>query len=87
MADVLSGDIEKVSKLVAAVTDAVEQVALTSTGQGLALAVGFAGCAWLHSRKLGALVSASTALAGLSFYLLLPYNKPAGHPELSFQID
>ena len=62
-------------------------VALTSTGQGLALAVGFAGCAWLHSRKLGALVSASTALAGLSFYLLLPYNKPAGHPELSFQID
>jgi hypothetical protein len=49
--------------------------------------VGFAGCAWLHSRKLGALVSASTALAGLSFYLLLPYNKPAGHPELSFQID
>ena len=62
-------------------------VALTSTGQGLALAVGFAGCSWLHSRKLGALVSASTALAGLSFYLLLPYNKPAGHPEISFQID
>jgi len=62
-------------------------IALASTGQGLALAVGFAGCAWLHSRRLGALVSASTALAGLSFYVLLPYNNPAGHPELSFQID
>ena len=62
-------------------------MALASTGQGLALTVAFAGCAWLHSRKLGALVSTSSAIAGLSFFVLLPYSKPAGHPELSFQID
>ena len=61
--------------------------ALTSTGQGLALAVAFAACAWLHSRRLGALVTVSTALAGLTFFVLLPYSKPAGHPELSFQLD
>jgi hypothetical protein len=62
-------------------------IALTSTGQGLALTVAFAACAWLHSRRLGALVTASSALAGVSFFVLLPYSKPAGHPELSFQLD
>ncbi len=62
-------------------------IALSSTGQGLAMAVAFTACAWLHSRRLGALVSSSTALAGLSFFVLLPYSKPAGHPELSFQLD
>jgi hypothetical protein len=62
-------------------------IALSSTGQGLAVAVAFTACAWLHSRKLGALVSGSTALAGLCFFVLLPYSKPAGHPELSFQLD
>ena len=62
-------------------------IALSSTGQGLAVAVAFTACAWLHSRRLGALVSGSTALAGLSFFVLLPYSKPAGHPELSFQLD
>ena len=62
-------------------------IALTSTGQGLALAVVFAACALLHSRRLGFLVTASTALAGLTFFVLLPYSKPAGHPELSFQLD
>jgi len=62
-------------------------VALTSTGQGLALALAFSASAWLHSRRLGVLVTASTALAGLTFFMLLPYSKPAGHPELSFQLD
>jgi len=62
-------------------------VALTSTGQGLAMAVTFAACAWLHSRRLGALVTASTAVAGLTWFVILPYSKPAGHPELSFQLD
>ena len=62
-------------------------IALSSTGQGLAVAVAFTACAWLHSRRLGALVSGSTTLAGLCFFVLLPYSKPAGHPELSFQLD
>ena len=62
-------------------------IGLASTGQGLALAMAFALCCWLHSRKLGALVSTSTAMAGLSFFVLLPYSKPAGHPDLSFQLD
>jgi hypothetical protein len=61
-------------------------IALASTGQGVALTVAFAACAWLHSRRLGALVTASAALAGLAFFVLLPYSKPAGHPELSFQL-
>jgi hypothetical protein len=65
----------------------VPWIALSSTGQGLAVAVAFVACAWLHSRRLGALVSISTALAGLMFYALLPYTKPAGHPELIFQLD
>lgn len=47
----------------------------------------FTACAWLVSRQLGALVTGSTALAGLTFYVLLPYSKPAGHPELTFQLD
>ena len=62
-------------------------IALSSTGQGLALTMAFTACAWLHNRRLGALVSGSTALAGLCFFVLLPYSKPAGHPELSFQLD
>lgn len=61
--------------------------ALSSTGQGLALTLAFTACAWLHSRRLGTLVTASTALAGLTFFVLLPYRKPAAHPELSFQLD
>jgi len=43
----------------------VPWIALSSTGQGLAVAVAFVACAWLHSRRLGALASISTALAGL----------------------
>ncbi len=61
--------------------------ALAITGKGLAMAVTFAACAWLHSRRLGALVTASTAVAGLTWFVLLPYSKPAGHPEMSFQLD
>jgi len=62
-------------------------IALSSTGQGLAVAGAFAACAWLHSRRLGVLVSSSSALAGLCFFVLLPYSKPPGHPELVFQLD
>jgi hypothetical protein len=62
-------------------------IALSSTGQGVALAVAFVACAWLHSRRLGTLVSSSTALAGLCFYVLLDYSKPAHHPELGFNLD
>ena len=62
-------------------------IALSSTGQGLALAVAFVVCAWLHSRRLGTLVSMSTALAGVVFFVVLPYRKPPGHPELIFQLD
>jgi len=62
-------------------------LALSSTGQGLAFAVAFCACAWLRSPRLGGLVSLSTGLASLTFFALLPYSKPAGHPELSFQLD
>ncbi|QCH15010.1 hypothetical protein CB0101_08770 [Synechococcus sp. CB0101] len=62
-------------------------LALSSTGQGLAVAVAFTACAWLHSRRLSVLVTASTALASLTCFVLLPYSKPAGHPELNFQLD
>jgi hypothetical protein len=61
-------------------------VALTSTGQGLAVVVAFSICACLHSRRLGVLVCSSTILAIVSFFVLLPYSKPTGHPELSFQL-
>jgi hypothetical protein len=62
-------------------------IALAGTGQGVALAVALACCSWLRSRRLGALVSGSTALAGICFFVLLPYSKPANHPDLSFQLD
>jgi len=75
------------SKLQTVLVMLLPWVALASTGQGLALAVALACCSWLHSRRLGALVSGSTALAGISFFVLLPYSKPAGHPDLSFQLD
>ena len=47
----------------------------------------FMVCAWLSSRKLGGLVSASTGLAAFTFYVLLPYSKPANHPDFTFQFD
>ena len=62
-------------------------IAIASTGQGVALAVAFATCAWLRSRWLGALATVSTAFAGITLFVFLPYSKPAGHPELSFQLD
>lgn len=62
-------------------------IALSSTGQGLAVAVAFVICSWLHSRSLGTLVSISTTMACMAFYLLLPYTKPSHHPELVFQLD
>lgn len=77
----------KVSKLQSVCALLVPWIALSISGQGLALAVAFLACAWLHSRPLGALMSISTALAGLTFYALLPYSKPDQHPELIFQLD
>jgi hypothetical protein len=61
-------------------------IALSSSGQGLAVSLAFAGCSWLHSRRLGILVSISTGLAGITFYGLLHYAKPSQHPELTFQL-
>jgi hypothetical protein len=81
------GPSTKLSKLQSVCALLLPWIALCSTGQGLAVDVAFVACTWLHSRPLGTLVSISTALAGLTFYGLLPYTKPAGHPELVFQLD
>ena len=62
-------------------------IALSSTGQGIALAMAFIACAWIRNHKLGALVSGSTGLAILTFYVLLPYSKPESHPDFSFQLS
>jgi len=62
-------------------------IALSTTGQGLALAIAFSACAWLHSRRLGALVTLSAALSGLTFFVLLPYHKPGIHPDLNFNLN
>lgn len=62
-------------------------IALSTTGQGLALGIAFSACAWLHSRRFGALVSFSTALSGLTYFILLPYHKPLIHPVINFNSD
>jgi len=62
-------------------------IAIYTSGQGLALAIAFSTCAWLHSRRLGALVSFSAALSGFTYFVLLPYHKPAYHPDLNFKLD
>lgn len=59
-------------------------IAIANTGQGLAAAAAFAISAWLRSRRLGVLVTASSALAAITNFALLPYSKPLTHPELSF---
>jgi len=61
-------------------------IAVSSTGQGLAVAVAFVACSWLHSWRLGTLVSASSSLACFTFYVLVPYSKPSYHPDLMFRI-
>lgn len=59
-------------------------VAIATSGQGLATAAAFAISASLRSWRLGVLVMASSALAGIANFVLLPYAKPLNHPELSF---
>lgn len=59
-------------------------IAIANTGQGLAAAAAFAISTWLRSRRLGVLVTASSALATITNFALLPYSKPLHHPELSF---
>ena len=66
---------------------AIPWIALASTGQGLAVAIAFIACSWLRNKKVGGLVSISTALACISFYVILPYSKPDHHPEISFQLE
>ncbi|MBW0167225.1 MAG: hypothetical protein KXJ49_06990 [Vulcanococcus sp.] len=82
-----TGPAPKVSKVPQVCALLLPWIALASTGQGVALAVAFLACAWLRNRRLGVLVSGSTALAGLCFFVLLPYSKPPGHPELIFHLD
>lgn len=62
-------------------------IALGSTGQGLALALAFIGCAFITNPRFGAVVSISTGIAAATFYAILPYSKPNQHPDLSFQLD
>lgn len=78
---------QQLSKLQGSCALLLPWIAMSSAGQGLAVAVAFVACSWLHSRRLGAMVSSSTALSGLCFFVLLPYNKPSGHPELVFHLD
>ncbi len=61
-------------------------IALASSGQGLAVALAFAMCAWLHSRQLGLLVSGSSLAAAMTCFMVLPYSKPHSHPEFTFNL-
>ena len=61
-------------------------IALASSGQGLAVSLAFAICAWLHSRKLGLMVSCSGLAAVMTFFIVLPYSKPNSHPEFTFNL-
>jgi hypothetical protein len=82
-----TGDASRLSKLQSSCALLLPWIALSSTGQGLAVALALVICSWLHSRRLGVLGSGSTTLAIACFFVLLPYSKPAGHPEMMFHLE
>jgi hypothetical protein len=73
--------------LVLICTATLPWIALFSSGQGIAFCLAFSICAVFRSQSLGLVASASSGLALVTSYRILPYIKPEHHPELQFDID
>jgi hypothetical protein len=82
-----AGDASRLTKPQSSCALLLPWIALSSTGQGLVVALPLVICSWLHSRRPRVLGNGSTTLAMVCFFVLLPYSKPAGHPEMMFHLE